>query len=195
MRWKRMLQDIPQAIVYPVDTDIVKPSPLRWLFVAVVGVAVIFVAVLVIVFFVGGDVNRPGWAPQGCTVIIDEAFGNRVTILVHDIFDFDTEAECASVILAALGGETAFFSRRSTNPRGIQACIDIQFPRTSYGDQPVVQYYEVRTPNFNYNVLRSIGTPYTYENEDITGDELARVAGGDLELGFLEWLVLERAAD
>jgi len=168
------------------DHSIVKPNPLEWTFLLIVVIAVIVAATIMWGFYRNPGGYHPAWAPSGCDVVMDHQYGNRIIVIARDEAQFDTEAECAQVILDALTFERDFFADPSAGPFGIPRCVELQIPAYgAYRHRFYVQYYEVRTDEFNFNVLCVIQGPIPYRNEDITLSQLRQVANRELTLGFL----------
>ena len=168
------------------DHSIVKPNPLVWMLLLIVVIAIIVGAIIMWGLYRKPGGYHPAWAPSGCDVVMDHRYGNRIIVIARDEAQFDTEAECAQVILDVLAMEPDFFAEASAGIHGVPRCVELQLP--AYGafrHRFYIQYYEVRTDEFNFNVLRVIQGPTRYRNEDITLSQLREVANGELTLGFL----------
>jgi len=172
---------------YESDHSIVRQNPIGWIFLGIVVIAIIIAGMIMFGFYKTPSGYHPSWAPDGCRVIADERYGSRVIVRVSDPENFDTEAECAKVILDALVFEDAFFRQTAAGNEEIPRCVELQLPRYAGSrGEFYIQYYEIRTDEFNFNVLRVVDGPVPYRNEEITLSELRQVAEGELQLGFLE---------
>jgi hypothetical protein len=157
------------------------------MFVGLIVVAIIISAMIMFGFYKTPSGYHPSWAPDGCRVITDPQYGPRVIIRVSDMENFDTEAKCAQVILDALTYEDEFFRNRAGGRPGIPRVVELQLPGYgSFREEFYIQYYEVRTNDFDFNVLRVIRGPTQYFNDEITLPQLRQVANGELTLGFLQ---------
>ena len=176
-------------MAYESGHNIVKENPLGWMFVGIVVVAIIISAMIMFGFYHTRPGYHPSWAPDGCRIIMESQFGPRIFILVSDTEKFDTEAECAQVILDALLFEDDFYRDQAGTRRGIPRIVELQLPGYgSFDEEFSIQYYEVRTDDFNFNTLRVINGPVRYFNDQIELSELRQVANGERMLGFLETL-------
>ncbi len=110
--------------------------------------------------------------------------------MVDDIKDFDTEEECAAVILDAL--HNAAYYLNGEGSRGIfRNPVYIQYPRID-GEIPILRFYKiVNVNNFvqeNYEALELVGVPENFLDDEMSLDKLKQIRDGELHLGFLDQL-------
>ncbi len=139
----------------------------------------------------GVELNRnhpyrdPDWAHEGCSLAKNKDEGSRIIILIHNEDAFDTEIECASVILAALNGEEEYFQERRDPDIG--RVVEIHFPGERNIPRGVLQYMEITAPSRSYNTLRWMnGSNELYENQGMSVEVLEEIASGETELGFMQ---------
>jgi len=172
------------------NRGIIRSAVPAWLLVLVAVVAIILIVILFAGILAPPRGHHPRWAPDGCSVYRQIEWPNRaVIILVLDEENFDTEAECASVILNAIKGEEAFFRGQATHV--FDHDVQIQFPMREGHVVPILQYVEVQAGEHHYNLLRTVDVRPAYNNNVITVEELQKIADGQLELGFLKGIFPE----
>ncbi len=167
------------------NRGIIRTAVPAWLLVLVSVVAIVLIVILFAGILAPPRGHHPRWAPDGCSVYRQIEWPNRaVIILVLDEENFDTEAECASVILNAIKGEAAFFRGQGTHV--FDHDVQIQFPMREGHVVPILQYVEVHGGEHHYAVLRTQNIRPAYGNYTFTVEELQKVADGQLKLGFLK---------
>lgn len=166
------------------QNEIIKQHNLPWLLILVFALAAIVAISFGKALLTQKSTPEPSWAPSGCHVTYSEISGKRVLINIQDTENFDTEAEVAYAILAALEGEAEFFSGPGHGQ--ISRGVEIAFPRQAGGYIPIVQYHELAGQGEIYNTLvMRHSTRMVREIRGMTIRTLMEIASGDKELGFL----------
>jgi len=169
------------------NTPIIKPNPYIWFYYGLAIIAGGAFVLMVILTISDAVPNKPGWAPDGCTVRRIQGTVPALAIIISDIENFDSESEVASVIIGA-NDAAGFFLRSGGNTQnmGRYNIIDLQYPDGPDGI-PILRYYRQLQGQSAVTMLEMyIDDEMTFEQE-ITNTDLERIQNGELVLNFLQF--------
>jgi len=183
------------------DKGIIRKNPGGWVWLVFVFAIFMFIAVVIFYYLTTDLGHTPEWAPDGCTVHTMTRRGQWVIINVHDIENFDTEPELASVILTTISEMRDFL--QENNPVWDEKRVEIQFPPDSMERTYALTYREVHNgERLIRDLAVQVGRPElpAYAGPrfwvvGITAEMLQKVARGEQTLGFLQELDLDERYD